>query len=46
MQKSLNNSSIYSVTPLTWHAARIEVENDTEKGKNIIEKLIGMGILK
>ena len=32
--------------PLTWHAARIEVENDTEKGKNIIEKLIGMGILK
>lgn len=32
--------------PLTWHSARIEVENDTEKGKNILEKLVKMGIFK
>jgi hypothetical protein len=32
--------------PLTWHAARIEVENDTESGKDILKKLVKMGILK
>lgn len=32
--------------PLTWHAARIEIENNTEKGKEILDKLINMGILK
>lgn len=32
--------------PLTWNAARIEVENETEKGKEILEKLVKMGILK
>lgn len=32
--------------PLTWSAARIEVENDTEKGKEILEKLAKLEILK
>lgn len=32
--------------PLTWHVARIEVENDTEKGKEILDKLVKMAILK
>lgn len=32
--------------PLTWNAARIEVENETEKGKEILEKLVKLGILK
>lgn len=31
--------------PLTWNAARIEIENDTETGKDILEKLAKMGIL-
>lgn len=32
--------------PLTWNAARIEIENDTPKGKEILEKLAKMKILK
>lgn len=32
--------------PLTWNAARIEVENETEKGREILEKLIKLGILE
>jgi len=32
--------------PLTWNAARIEIENDTLKGKEILEKLIKMKILE
>jgi hypothetical protein len=32
--------------PLTWNAAKIEVENDTKTGKEILEKLILLGILK
>lgn len=32
--------------PLTWNAARIEVENNTEKGKEILEKLVALGIIK
>jgi len=32
--------------PLTWNAAQIEIENDTPKGKEILEKLIKMEILK
>jgi len=32
--------------PLTWNAARIEIENDTQKGKEILEKLVQLGILK
>lgn len=32
--------------PLTWNAAKIEIENDTPKGKEILEKLVKMRILK
>jgi len=32
--------------PLTWNSARIEVENDTEKGKKILEKLVNLEIIK
>lgn len=32
--------------PLTWNAAKIEIENDTLKGKEILEKLVKMKILK
>lgn len=32
--------------PLTWNAARIEIQNDTDKGKEIIGKLIRLGILQ
>ena len=31
--------------PLTWHSVKIEIENDTDKGKEILEKLYKMGIL-
>jgi len=31
--------------PLTWKAARIEVDNDTKKGSEILEKLKKLGIL-
>ncbi|MBI2074367.1 MAG: hypothetical protein HYT83_00845 [Candidatus Levybacteria bacterium] len=32
--------------PLTWNAAKIEIENNTNKGKEILEKLVELGILK
>lgn len=32
--------------PLTWNATKIEVENNTEKGKEILEKLVTLGIIK
>lgn len=32
--------------PLTWNAAKIEIENDTEKSKEILKKLFKMEILK
>lgn len=32
--------------PLTWNAARIEVENNTEKGKQIVQKLSDMKIIQ
>ena len=32
--------------PLTWNVAKIEIENDTPKGKEILEKLVKMKILK
>jgi len=32
--------------PLTWNAAYIEVENETDKGKEILGKLVEFGILK
>ena len=31
---------------MTWNAAKIEIANDTEKGKEILDKLIKWGILK
>ncbi len=31
--------------PLTWNAARIEIENETKKGEEILKKLVEMGIL-
>lgn len=32
--------------PLTWNAAKIEIENDTRKGEEILGKLVKLGILK
>ena len=32
--------------PLSWNAARIEVENNTEKSKQILRKLIDMKIIQ
>lgn len=31
---------------LTWNAVKIEVENDTLTGRRILDKLIGLGIVK
>ncbi len=31
---------------LTWNVAKIEIANDTEKGKEILEMLLLLGILK
>lgn len=32
--------------PLTWNAAKIEIENNTNKGKEILGKLVELGIIK
>lgn len=32
--------------PLTWNSARLEIENDTSKGKEILEMLTQLKILK
>lgn len=32
--------------PLTWNAAKIEIENNTGKGKEILEKLVKLEIIK
>lgn len=32
--------------PLTWNAAKLEIENDTEKGEEILEKLVRLEIIK
>jgi predicted transcriptional regulator len=32
--------------PLSWQAAKIEVEQKTKKGEEILEKLTELGILK
>lgn len=32
--------------PLTWNATKIEVENNTDKGREILEKLVTLGIIK
>lgn len=31
--------------PLTWNATKIEVENETKKGTEILKKLVELGIL-
>lgn len=45
---SLRNEIIVVIDdePLTWNATNIEVENDTKKGKEILDKLIKLGIIK
>lgn len=32
--------------PLTWNAVKIEIENNTDKGKEILGKLVELGIIK
>lgn len=32
--------------PVTWNSAWIEIDNETLKGKKILEKLIELGIIK
>lgn len=32
--------------PLTWNSARLEIEHDTDKGKEILELLSKLKILK
>ena len=32
--------------PLTWNVAKVEIKNDTELGKKILEKLVNMEIIK
>lgn len=32
--------------PLTWNSARVEIENDTGKGKQALKQLEEMGIIK
>ncbi len=32
--------------PLTWNVVNIEVQNDTEKSKEILERLVELGIMK
>lgn len=32
--------------PFTWNSAKIEVENDTEKGKQILDKLVELQLVK
>lgn len=32
--------------PMTWNAAKIEVENNTEKGKQLLQKLSDMKIIQ
>jgi len=46
---NIRNSEIIAVVggePFTWNAARIEVENNTRKGEEILEKLIKLQIIK
>lgn len=31
--------------PVTWNSARIEIENNTDKGKEMLDKLVKMGII-
>jgi len=34
-----------NVGPLTWNVAYLEIENDTQLGKQILEKLEGLKII-
>ena len=31
--------------PLTWNSAKVEIDNNTQKGEEILEKLSSMGLL-
>ncbi len=31
--------------PLSWNAVKLEVDNDTDKGKEILELLVKLGII-
>ena len=31
--------------PLTWNSAKIEIDNDTDKAKEVLEKLVKLGII-
>lgn len=33
-------------SPFTWNSARIEIEQDTEKGKKILDQIRALDILK
>lgn len=37
---------VVSNEPLTWNAAKLEIENDTKKGEEILEKLVKLEIIK
>ncbi len=46
---NIRNSEIIAVVnsePFTWNAARIEIENNTKKGDEILERLIKLKIIK
>jgi len=46
---NIRNGEIIAVVdgePFTWNAARIEVENNTKKGEEILEKLVKLEIIK
>ncbi len=32
--------------PLSWNAAKLEIDQDTERGKQILELLVKLGIIK
>lgn len=32
--------------PITWNVAKLEIEQDTEKGKQVLEMLFKLGILQ
>ncbi|MFH1601698.1 MAG: hypothetical protein ABIB61_01950 [Candidatus Shapirobacteria bacterium] len=46
---NIRNGEIIAVVdgePFTWNAARLEVENNTKKGEEILGKLIKLKIIK
>jgi septum formation topological specificity factor MinE len=38
--------AVVDKSPVTWNAAKIEIENDSEKGKIILKNLVKIGIIK